>query len=284
MPDSPIYLRILPRRFSNRTGSHGKDGLQGYGAWALATGKCQSLFGARLCLALTHNRLPPISGNATQSGMKWIPNLLTISRVFFAFCVIAGIVLAQRTGQQAMSLLDSSGAADAQALALAATRQQLWYQFALLAFISGALTDFLDGYLARMLNAQSRFGVWLDPIADKLLVGAALVGICMMLQTWLVYIPAALILARDIFMTWFRTTPRGRQAVEPSALAKWKTAAEMLAIFAILLVFAMSPASSSMPAGGVLDGAIAYGLLALLWIAAALSLWTGWQYVNGGRR
>ncbi len=216
--------------------------------------------------------------------MKWIPNLLTISRVFFAFCVIAGIIMAQRTGQQALASLETYGAPDAQTLALAATRQQLWYQFALLAFISGALTDFLDGYIARLLNAQSRFGVWLDPIADKLLIGAALIGICMILQTWLVYIPAALILARDIFMTWYRTTPRGKGAVEPSALAKWKTAAEMLAIFAILLVFAMWPASSSGGAGGLLDRAISYGLLALLWIAAALSLWTGWQYISGGQR
>ncbi|AXE66182.1 hypothetical protein BBF93_01185 [Hyphomonas sp. CACIAM 19H1] len=170
-----------------------------------------------------------------------------------------------------------------------ATFQQLWHQFGLLAFISGMLTDFLDGWAARAFKAESRFGVWLDPIADKLLVGAALIALALALKTWLIYIPAALILARDVFMTWLRTRPEAAGIVAPSRLAKWKTAAEMMAITGLMLPLALWPMPEA-PAGGdglhwstLVTGALVLGL----WVAAALSLLTGAQYVKaikGGQR
>ena len=212
-------------------------------------------------------------------NLKWLPNALTIARCVFALLCLGGIVMA--LGGHVVIDSDVVQDVPAEEMSRRAAIQQLWYQFALFAFLSGALTDFLDGWLARRLDAQSRFGVWLDPIADKLLVGLALLGLSMILRSPLVYVPAAAIIARDIFMTWLRTTPRGRAVVDPSNLAKWKTAAEMAAIIGLLLPFAVIPhevvSQNNASSSQVVLGVIA--LIGLLWIAAALSLWTGWRYM-----
>ena len=209
--------------------------------------------------------------------LAWIPNALTIAR-----CVFAALVLfAAFKASGIEPLLADAGVAGLERQRYA-TIQQLWHQFGLLAFISGMLTDFLDGWAARTFNAESRFGVWLDPIADKLLVGAALIALALALKTWLIYIPAALILARDVFMTWLRTRPEASGIVAPSRLAKWKTAAEMIAITALMLPLALWPLPEA-PAGsgGLSWSALATGALVLgLWIAAALSLITAAQYVK----
>lgn len=212
-------------------------------------------------------------------GMKWIPNALTIARCVFAVLVFIGIW----NGEQVNNLLDEAIIPSNDEFEHIAARQQLWYQFGFLAFLAGALTDFLDGWIARKLNAHSRFGIWLDPIADKLLIAAALFGLAVILKSWLIYIPAAIIIARDIFMTWFRTQPVGKSAVSPSGLAKWKTAFEMIAIIGLLLPFALWPkpvesavtSSSSWPI---------YIAVALLWVAAVLSAYTGAQYVLSAHR
>ena len=117
----------------------------------------------------------PRYGWATM--MAWIPNALTISRCVFAVLVLFGALSAASAAEAFKT------AAGDDALRLA-TMEQLWHQFALLAFISGALTDFLDGWAARTFKAESRFGVWLDPIADKLLVSFALLGLALTLKSW----------------------------------------------------------------------------------------------------
>lgn len=206
--------------------------------------------------------------------MKWIPNALTIARCVFAVFVLVGVW--QGVSMDAGLTQDMTQSTFEQQ----AATQQLWYQFAFLAFLSGALTDFLDGWLARKLNAHSRFGVWLDPIADKLLVAAALLGLAMMLRTWLVYIPAAMIIARDVFITWFRTTPKGADAVSPSGIAKWKTAVEMVALIGLMLPFALWPRSYVIAEGDMRTQIFTYVLVLLLWAAAGMSWWTGWLYVR----
>ena len=213
-------------------------------------------------------------------SLGWLPNALTIARCVFAGLVFWGLFQADRLG--AVSATTSEDAA---------ILEQLWFQFALLGFIGGALTDFLDGWAARQFNAHSRFGVWLDPIADKLLVGGALLGLAMVFESWLIILPAAAIIGRDVFMTWFRATPRGKAVVAPSQLAKWKTGFEMGAIILLLLPLAMqsqsdlSAAQPETPAWAVIA---MFLVLGLLWIAAALSLWTAWQYIkasgHGGPR
>ena len=207
----------------------------------------------------------------------WIPNALTISR-----CVFAALVLFAAFKASGIEPLLADAGVTGLERDRYATFQQLWHQFGLLAFISGMLTDFLDGWAARAFKAESRFGVWLDPIADKLLVGAALIALALALKTWLIYIPAALILARDVFMTWLRTRPEASGIVAPSRLAKWKTAAEMMAITGLMLPLALWPLpETGAGGGGVSWSALVTGALVLgLWIAAALSLITGAQYVK----
>ena len=214
---------------------------------------------------------------------KWLPNALTIARCVFALLCLGGIVQALKVQDLIMIVPeDAVSAVQEKRIAI----QQLWYQFALLAFLSGALTDFLDGWLARKLNAQSRFGVWLDPIADKFLVGFALLGLALIFHTWLIYIPAAAIIARDAFMTWLRTTPAGKAVVDPSNLAKWKTAFEMAAIIGLMLPLALMPqaAVSQQEASSLVAGLVVTGLVGLLWIAASLSLLTGWRYMVAAGR
>lgn len=211
--------------------------------------------------------------------IAWIPNALTISR-----CIFAALVLfAAFKASGVEPLLADAGVTGLERQRYA-TIQQLWHQFGLLAFISGMLTDFLDGWAARTFKAESRFGVWLDPIADKLLVGAALIALALALKTWLIYIPAALILARDVFMTWLRTRPEAAGIVAPSRLAKWKTAVEMMAITGLMLPLALWPLPETSVGGGFHWGMVASGALVLgLWVAAALSLITGAQYVKAIR-
>lgn len=204
----------------------------------------------------------------------WIPNALTISRCVFAVLVLYGALNASAAG-------DAMRAATGDDVLRHATLEQLWHQFALLGFISGALTDFLDGWAARQFKAESRFGVWLDPIADKLLVGLALLGVALTLKSWLIYVPAALIIARDVFMTWLRTRPEAAGVVAPSSLAKLKTGIEMAAIAGLMVPFALAPASvEAMENSNPMALVGAAALVGLLWVAAALSLITAAQYVR----
>lgn len=216
-------------------------------------------------------------------NFNWLPNALTVSRCVFAGLVLLGIWQALVAGRAVEPDLATGGAQDA---SRQLTLQQLWYQFAFFAFLSGALTDFLDGWLARRMNAHSRFGIWLDPIADKLLVGAALVGLALVFRTWLVYLPAAAIIGRDVFMTWLRATPRGGAVVQPSSLAKWKTGFEMAAIIGLvfpLAVFRGDAGGEGAGSDSVLGIVGVTAVTGLLWLAAALSLLTAWQYMKAAK-
>ena len=213
--------------------------------------------------------------------LAWLPNALTVSR-----CVFAGLVLFGALRAAGIDAMLADGAETGLERQRLLTFQQLWHQFALLAFLSGVLTDFLDGWAARQFKAESRFGVWLDPIADKLLVGAALIALALALKSWLIYVPAALIIARDVFMTWLRTRPEAAGVIVPSNLAKLKTAIEMLAIAGLMLPLALWPAPETTTAGnaGPLAQIGTAALVLLLWGAAGLSLLTAAQYVRAIRR
>jgi CDP-diacylglycerol--glycerol-3-phosphate 3-phosphatidyltransferase len=210
--------------------------------------------------------------------LAWIPNALTVSRCVFAVLVLYGALNAAAAGE-AFTMASGDEALRQ------ATLQQLWHQFALLSFISGALTDFLDGWTARQFKAESRFGVWLDPIADKLLVGLALLGLAMTLKTWLIYFPAALMIARDVFITWLRTRPEASGVVAPSDLAKLKTGIEMAAIAGLMLPYSLAPATveQAITRSSAVAVAGAGMLVVLLWTATALSLFTAAQYVRAIR-
>lgn len=104
-------------------------------------------------------------------------------------------------------------------------------------FVLAAITDWLDGYLARKLNQTSAFGAFLDPVADKLIVACALVLVVYQHPSMHVLIPALIIIAREITVSGLREWMaelgnRGKVAV--SCLGKVKTTAQMIAIIFLL--------------------------------------------------
>jgi cardiolipin synthase len=157
----------------------------------------------------------------------------------------------------------------------------LWFEtpwgqwLAMVIFVIAAVTDWFDGYFARRYHQISRLGRFLDPIADKLLVAAALVMLVQNGPLRGVHVLAALIiLAREILVSGLREfLAELRVGLPVSQLAKWKTAAQMTAI-AFLLVGVAGPKGFPTVAIG----------LTLIWIAAALTIVTGYDYLRTGLR
>lgn len=143
-------------------------------------------------------------------------------------------------------------------------------------FVGAGITDWLDGYLARRLEQQSTLGRMLDPIADKLIVGAALIMLVHDRTIDGVSIWAAIIiLCREILVSGLREfLAELKVTVHVTALAKWKTAAQMVAL-AVLIAG---------PAGDRIVPGITTAGTGLLWLAAMLTLWTGYDYLKAGIR
>jgi CDP-diacylglycerol--glycerol-3-phosphate 3-phosphatidyltransferase/cardiolipin synthase len=178
-----------------------------------------------------------------------LPNVLTYARILAVPALVGGL-----------SLLEGDLAR--------------WSAFAL--FVAAAATDWLDGYLARVWEQQSRLGRMLDPIADKLIVGAALMMLVhdntiSGLSVW----AAVVILCREILVSGLREfLAELNVKVHVTQLAKWKTGVQMVAI-AVLLA---GPAADKL-----LPGIRQTGLV-FLWMAAILTLWTGYDYLKAGIR
>ncbi len=211
--------------------------------------------------------------------MRWnLPNILTISRLLAA------------PGLAVMFLYFTRPYAD-------------W--FALTLFVIASLTDWLDGYLARAWKQETKLGTMLDPIADKAMVIIALmviVGFSSM-SPWLV-LPATFILFREVFVSGLREYLGDTAGtLKVTALAKWKTTAQMVAIsvlfaqgiFEHYLGMSIIGMDSEL-VGQILNGEVEdlHGLswklagmdwtgrlgLWLLWLAAALTLITGLDYLR----
>jgi cardiolipin synthase len=146
---------------------------------------------------------------------------------------------------------------------------------ALSLFSIAAITDFFDGYLARVMRQQSVLGQFLDPVADKLLVSAAILMMVGFGQiTGYVILPALVILCREILVSGLREFLAGISISMPvSALAKWKTLIQMIAI-GFLIVGDVGP--DILPVR--LIGEVG------LWGAALLTLVTGYDYLRVGLR
>jgi cardiolipin synthase len=139
-------------------------------------------------------------------------------------------------------------------------------------FAVAAVTDFFDGYLARSWSMQSQLGRMLDPIADKLLVGAAILMLVHFDRAPI--LPALVILCREILVSGLREFLAEVQVGLPvSRLAKWKTGVQMTAIGFLL-------AGSAAPWWLFADQVGLFGL----WLAAALTLITGFDYLVVGLR
>jgi cardiolipin synthase len=141
-------------------------------------------------------------------------------------------------------------------------------------FVVASITDFLDGYVARAWGQQSPLGRMLDPIADKLLVGAALLMLVWQqtIAGWSLW-AALIILSREILVSGLREfLAELNVRVAVSRLAKWKTGAQMVALCFLL-------------AGEAGDASLGYATdigLALLWMAAILTIYTGFDYFRAG--
>ena len=150
-----------------------------------------------------------------------------------------------------------------------------WVAFSF--YTAACVTDFFDGYLARILDQQSAFGQFLDPIADKLLVASVLLVLMGVDHIGgLTILPAAVILCREILVSGLREFLAGvRVSVPVTRLAKWKTTIQMLALGFLLV----GPAGPDFGPFSTLEIGI-YGL----WGAALLTLITGADYFIAGMR
>jgi len=145
-------------------------------------------------------------------------------------------------------------------------------EIAFVLFAAASITDWLDGYLARKWEQQSELGRMLDPIADKLLVGAVL----MMLVydrtlTGTAIFATIIILMREILVSGLREfLAELNVKVRVSQLAKWKTACQMFALGQLIIGPAIAARVPYVMEGGVV----------MLWIAALLTIWTGFDYLK----
>lgn len=147
---------------------------------------------------------------------------------------------------------------------------------AFVVFGIAGLTDYLDGYLARAQGTVSKIGVFLDPIADKIMVASVIV---MLIDSDIVHglavVAALIILLREIIVSGLREYLATLQVSLPvSKLAKWKTAFQMIALGALVLVGSAKYLMPWLPACEI-------GLVSL-WIAAGLTLITGYDYLRVG--
>lgn len=178
-----------------------------------------------------------------------LPNLLTLSRIVVIPALIVAFYLPYPSAN--------------------------WVGFAL--FLAASITDYFDGYIARRRDAQSDLGRFLDPLADKLLVAAAVLMLVAFdrIGEWDGHVLAAIvILCREILVSGLREFLSGLSIGVPvSKLAKWKTGLQMGAITLLLLGDA---APFSIPAKSL-------GIVGL-WAAAVITLYTGYDYLRAGLR
>jgi CDP-diacylglycerol--glycerol-3-phosphate 3-phosphatidyltransferase len=177
--------------------------------------------------------------------------------------------------------------------------------FALALFVGAAITDWFDGYLARLWKQESKFGTMLDPIADKAMVVIALMVITGYngMNPWLI-LPATVILFREVFVGGLREYLGSKAGLlKVTKLAKWKTTAQMVAIAVLFLGTGLEYLNGVAMQGMTTDQyaeAVTAGLadpvracgnrdcasyanlvgIVLLWVAAFLTLLTGWEYFS----
>ncbi|WP_347303585.1 CDP-diacylglycerol--glycerol-3-phosphate 3-phosphatidyltransferase [Croceibacterium sp. TMG7-5b_MA50] len=157
---------------------------------------------------------------------------------------------------------------------------QAGYALAFVLYCLMGITDYFDGLLARSSGAVSKLGIFLDPIADKIMVAAVILVLTAKGQLTgpvvgdLHVVAGLIILIREIAVSGLREFLGGLQVSVPvSRLAKWKTTLQLVALGALILAGAL-PAETWIRLCG----------LASLWGAAILTLVTGWDYLRVGLR
>ncbi|MEO1721395.1 MAG: CDP-diacylglycerol--glycerol-3-phosphate 3-phosphatidyltransferase [Pseudomonadota bacterium] len=180
-------------------------------------------------------------------GIWNIPNILTMGRILAApLLILLFLVFEERTAAP----------------------------IALALFTIAALTDFIDGWVARRFDMSSPIGQMLDPIADKAMV---LIALMLLLALhagqglpWLLALPVTAIVLREVLVSGLREY-LGDVKLPVTRLAKWKTTAQLVATGLLLAALPGAIGPALHPAG-----------LAVLWIAAGLTLISGWDYFRKG--
>jgi cardiolipin synthase (CMP-forming) len=178
--------------------------------------------------------------------MLTLPNILTLSRIFAVPILVA---------------------------LLWYPNWETGYALAFALYCLMGITDYFDGYLARAQGAVSRLGIFLDPIADKIMIAAVLMMLVDRhdITGWHI-IPAIIILLREIAVSGLREfLAELRVSVPVTKLAKWKTTFQMIALGALILAGAVPEQIWVKMVG-----------LATLWAAAVLTVITGWDYLRVG--
>jgi cardiolipin synthase len=194
-----------------------------------------------------------VSSTPAPARLMSLPNMLTYARIA-AVPVVVGVMYYE-------SILGGG----------------LWLRWvALTVFIAAAITDMLDGYFARMYQQQSSLGRMLDPIADKLLVASCLLMLAAeeTIRGWSL-LAAVIILCREILVSGLREyLAELRVSVPVSRLAKWKTTWQLIAVGFLI----------AGEAGDRILPVVTPIGLALLWLSALVTLYTGWDYMRAGLR
>ena len=202
-------------------------------------------------LAVLVRRMNIVTTRGSAKNSLSLPNILTYARIA-AIPVVVGCIFAQ-------SILD----------------YPLWLRWLALAlFIAAGVTDYLDGYYARIWDQHSAFGRMLDPIADKLLVASCLLMLAAdsSIHGWTLW-AAIVILCREILVSGLREYLAAlRVSVPVTKLAKWKTTIQLVAIG-----FLIAGEAGEV----VLPGTTLIGIV-LLWLSAIFTIYTGWDYFRAG--
>lgn len=183
----------------------------------------------------------PLNNILKYTIMRNIPNILTIIRIFLTILMLIIIIYGMNT--------------------IPAWMHYSWINYlACLIFCIASLTDFFDGYIARQYNVRSRFGEVFDPLADKMLILGAFIGLLVLdkANPWAIF----LILSREFFITGLRVIAAsdGRN-IAASNLGKYKTGFQIGAIAFLL--------ADLFPGGTI-----------LLWCATIVTIYSGYDYTK----
>jgi cardiolipin synthase (CMP-forming) len=202
-------------------------------------------------MAMNSTTTTTTPGRRLRTHHLALPNILTYGRIV-AIPIVVGCMFGQ-------SILDGG----------------LWLRWVALAvFIVAGVSDFLDGYLARIWAQQSSLGRMLDPIADKLLVSSCLLMLAAedTIHGWSLF-AAIVILCREILVSGLREyLAELRVSVPVTRLSKWKTTLQLVAVGFLI----------AGDAGDAVVPVVTKIGIMLLWLSALLTIYTGWDYLQAG--
>ncbi|XVE81919.1 hypothetical protein DITRI_Ditri15bG0105100 [Diplodiscus trichospermus] len=248
----PPFIRfVFPKCFSSSTSANNKGAFKGSGSGSggiLADMDSDSKASPLMYQQLQDHHPKSSSSSNSSSRILTLPTVLTLGRVAAVPLLIFTFYVDSWWGRTATTGI----------------------------FIAAAITDWLDGYIARKMRLRSAFGAFLDPVADKLMVAATLVLLCsrplnvaMFGQVpWILIVPSTAIIGREITMSAVREWAASQnskllEAVAVNNLGKWKTATQMAALTILL-----ATRDSSLGEPGIL---VASGVI-LLYVSAGLSI------------